>query len=83
MEAYVHIPGTRCRVVEGVIIRAKIQAYEVDDVAQLLNDFELIPEYVADEVDRSEEFLATLLSLAQVYPSLPKGCRRIRVLVGG
>jgi hypothetical protein len=59
------------KALQRLIIQAKIQAYEEagDDLAQFLDDFELVPEYLADDADRTEEFLVTLRGLVQKYPS--------------
>ena len=63
------------RVLQQLIIQAKIKAYEVtgDDPAQFLNDFELVPECLADDSNRADELLVTFRGLSDMYPS----CRRI------
>ena len=63
------------RVLQQLIIQAKIKAYEGtgDDLAQFLDDFELVPECLADDSDRTDELLATFRGLSDIYPS----CRRI------
>jgi hypothetical protein len=38
-------------------------------VAELLNDIELLPEFLADESDRTGEFTEMLHSIARVQPS--------------
>jgi hypothetical protein len=38
-------------------------------LAELLNDVELLPEFLADESDRTGEFLEMLQSIARVHPS--------------
>jgi len=44
-----------------------------DELADLLNDIELLPEFVADDWDRTDEFIETLQGLAEVHPT----CRYI------
>ena len=63
------------RVVASLIGHAKSQAYQAGEsrVAELLNDVELLPEYLADERDRTCEFVEMLQGIAQVNPS----CRYI------
>ena len=63
------------RALQRLIIHAKSQAYEAGQsrVAELLNDVELLPEYLADECDRTGEFVEMLQGIAQVNPS----CRYI------
>ena len=63
------------RALQRLIIHAKSQAYEVGDtrVAELLNDVELLPEYLADEHDRTAEFVEMLQGIARVHPN----CRYI------
>ena len=63
------------RALQRLIVHAKAQAYQAGEsrVAELLNDVELLPEYLADERDRTGEFLEMLQGIAQVNPS----CRYI------
>jgi hypothetical protein len=60
---------------QRLIVHAKSQAYQAGEsrVAELLNDVELLPEYLADERDRTGEFVEMLQGIAQVNPS----CRYI------
>ena len=57
------------RTLQGLIVQAKHQAYEggEDTLAQLLNDIEMLPEFVADEADRTDEFIEMLHGIAQVH----------------
>ena len=59
------------RILQGLIVQAKHQAYEAGEetLAQLLNDIELLPELVADEADRTDEFIEMLHGIAQVHPN--------------
>ena len=63
------------RALQRLIVHAKSQAYQAGEsrVAELLNDVELLPEYLADERDRTGEFVEMLQGIAQVNPS----CRYI------
>ena len=63
------------RALQRLIIHAKAQAYEVKgtEVGALLNDVELLPEFLADEVDRTGDFREMLQGIAQVHPA----CRYI------
>jgi hypothetical protein len=58
-----------------LIVQAKAQAFETGEsrVAELLNDVEMLPDYLADERDRTGEFVEMLQGIAQVHPS----CRYI------
>jgi hypothetical protein len=58
-----------------LIVHAKAQAYEGGEirVAELLNDVEMLPEYLGDERDRTSEFVEMLQGIARVQPS----CRYI------
>jgi len=60
---------------EGLLAVAKAKAYDAgdDELAELLNDIELLPEFVADDWDRTDEFIETLQGLAHVHPT----CRYI------
>lgn len=63
------------RALQRLIIHAKSQAYDVGQaqMAELLNDVELLPEYLADEHDRTGEFVEMLQGIARVHPN----CRYI------
>jgi len=58
-----------------LIIYARAKAYEgnAQAAADFLDGFELIPEYLADDADPSEEIILTLQGMAQSYPE----CRAI------
>ena len=59
------------RVLQRLIVHAKAQAYAAgqDRLAELLNDGELLPEFVADESDRTCEFIEMLQGIARLHPS--------------
>jgi hypothetical protein len=59
------------RALQRLIIHAKSQARQAGEnrVAELLNDVELLPEYLADERDRTCEFVEMLQGIAQMNPS--------------
>jgi hypothetical protein len=63
------------RALQRLIHHAKAEAYGSADpkLAELLNDMELLPEFLADGQDRTEEFVEMLQGIAQVHPS----CRYI------
>jgi hypothetical protein len=63
------------KALQRLIIQAKSEAYQAGEgpVAKLLNDVELLPEYLADEQDRTAEFIEMLEGIAQMHPS----CRYI------
>ncbi len=63
------------KALQRLIVHSKAQAYQSGDtqVADLLNDLELLPEYLADERDCTEEVVDMLQGIAQVHP----GCRYI------
>ena len=63
------------RALQRLIVHPKSQAYQAGEsrVAELLNDVELLPEYLADEGDRTGDFVEMLQGIAQVNPS----CRYI------
>ncbi len=63
------------RALQRLIVHAKSQAYAAGQsgVADLLNDVELLPEFIADERDRTDEFLEMLEGIVQVHPT----CRYI------
>ena len=52
-------------------VYAKAQACGAgqDQLAEWLNDIELLPEFLADESDRTGEFIEMLHSIARVQPS--------------
>jgi hypothetical protein len=60
---------------QRLIIHAKARAYDSGDtqLAALLNDIELLPEYLADPRDRTEEFVEMLTGIVRMHPS----CRYI------
>jgi hypothetical protein len=60
---------------QRLIIHAKARAYDSRDtqLVALLNDIELLPEYLADPRDRAEEFVEMLTGIVRVHPS----CRYI------
>jgi hypothetical protein len=59
------------RALKRLIVHAKSQAQQAGEnrVAELLNDVELLPEYLADERDRTCEFVEMLLGIVQMNPS--------------
>ena len=63
------------RALQRLIVHAKSEAYTVGEsgVAALLNDVEALPEFLADECDRTGAFLEMLQGIVQVHPS----CRYI------
>lgn len=63
------------RALQRLIVHAKAYAYEAGEhhIADLLNDVELLPEFLADPSDRTEEFIEMLQGIAQVHPK----CRYI------
>jgi hypothetical protein len=63
------------RALQRLLVHAKAHAYRAGDarLGELLNDMELLPEFLADERDRLEEFVEMLQGIAQVDPS----CRYI------
>ena len=60
---------------QRLIVHAKSQAYDAGnrELCDFLNDIELLPEYVADEWDRTDDFIEMLQGIAQTHPS----CRYI------
>src|SRR5438105_1728909 len=50
------------KALQRLIIHSKAQAYRTADhnLAELLNDMELLPEFLADGPDRTEEFVEML-----------------------
>ncbi len=67
--------GKAMKALQRLIVHAKAEAHQDADssVADLLNDVELLPEYLADEMDRTQEFIDMLQGIAQTHPS----CRYI------
>jgi hypothetical protein len=63
------------KALQRLIIQAKSQAYDADAtaVAELLNDLELLPEFIADEHDRTGELVEMLQGIARAHPN----CRYI------
>jgi hypothetical protein len=59
------------KALQRLIIHAKTQAYHCGDarLAELLNDIEMLPEYLADERDRTDEFVEMLHSISRVHAS--------------
>jgi hypothetical protein len=59
------------RALQRLIVHAKSQAYAAGQtqVAELLNDVELLPEYLADERDRTGDFVEMLQGIVEVNPS--------------
>jgi hypothetical protein len=59
------------KALQRLIVHAKAQAYQAGEsrVAELLNDVELLPEYLADTRDRTGEFVEMLQGIAQANPS--------------
>jgi hypothetical protein len=59
------------RALQRLIVHAKAQACGAgqDQLAELLNDIELLPEFLADESDRTGEFIEMLHSINRVHPS--------------
>jgi hypothetical protein len=60
---------------QKLITHAKSQAYSggATEVAELLNDIELLPEFLAEDLDRTDQFVEMLESIAQTHPT----CRYI------
>lgn len=58
------------RCLQRLIVVAKQRAYQAgaSDVAELLNDIELLPEMIGDASDRSSEFIEALDGLLAVHP---------------
>jgi hypothetical protein len=61
------------KALQRLIIHSKAQAYVGSQLAELLNDMELLPEFLADGSDRTEEFAEMLQGIARMHPS----CRYI------
>lgn len=59
------------RALQRLIVYAKAQANEAgqERLAELLNDIELLPEFLADEADRTGEFTEMLQGIAHSHPS--------------
>ena len=58
------------RTLQRLIVQAKDQAQELgaESLANLLNDIELLPEFIADEADRTDEFIEMLQGIGQLHP---------------
>lgn len=58
-----------------ILVRAKFMAYEAgaQDVADLLNDAELLPEHLAGDKDMTDDFREVLAGIVQIHPT----CRHI------
>ncbi len=63
------------RALQRLIVHANAQAQAAGQsgVADLLNDIELLPEYIADQRDRTDDLVQMLEGIVQVHP----GCRYI------
>lgn len=63
------------RALQRLIVHAKARAYASGQsgLADLLNDIELLPEYIADPGDRTDDFLQMLEGIVEMHPS----CRYI------
>jgi hypothetical protein len=59
------------RALQRLIVHARGQAHEAgsERLAELLNDMELLPEFLADETDRTSDFVEMLQGIAQMHPS--------------
>ena len=58
------------RALHRLIVSARARAYDGDaeGTAHMLDGFELLPEFLADELDRTDEIVLTLQGLAQAFP---------------
>jgi hypothetical protein len=56
---------------QRLIVYAKDKAYRAGEtqIAELLNDIEMLPEYISDEEDRSGEFAEMLSGIARIDSS--------------
>jgi hypothetical protein len=63
------------KALQRLIVQSKAQAYDSGDarLGELLNDIELLPEYLADARDRTDDFVEMLQGIARMHP----GCRYI------
>ncbi len=63
------------KALQRLIIHSKARAYDSGDLqlAELLNDIELLPEYLANANDRTDEFIEMLQGIVRIHPS----CRYI------
>ena len=59
------------KALQRLIIHSKAQAYNSanHELSELLNDMELLPEFLADSHDCTEEFVDMLQGIARVHPS--------------
>ena len=58
------------RALHRLIIYARARAYDgaAEGAANMLDGFEVLPEFLADELDRTEEIVLTLQGMAQAFP---------------
>jgi hypothetical protein len=56
--------------IRALIIQAKVMASETGEspLADLLNDIELLPDYMAAEQDMTSEFRDVLAGIAEIHP---------------
>jgi hypothetical protein len=59
------------RALQRLIVYAKEQAYQAgqSNLAELLNDVELLPDFLSDDADRTAEFMEMLQGIAQLHPT--------------
>lgn len=53
-----------------LIVYARVRAYDgdADGAANMLDAFELFPEFLADDIDRTDEIVSTLQGMARAFP---------------
>lgn len=70
-----HQAQTALRIIQSLIVSARHEAYQAGarSVGDLLDDIELLPEMLADDADRSQDFQIALEGIAEKHPS----CRYI------
>jgi hypothetical protein len=58
------------RAMHRLLVQAKAEAHDVGltKLADLLNDLEMLPEYLGDERDRTTEFCELLQGIASTHP---------------
>ena len=63
------------KALQRLIIHCKAQAYDCGNtkLGDLLNDIELLPEYIGNDGDHTDEFCEMLQGIARIHPS----CRYI------
>ncbi len=63
------------KALQRLIVCARMRAYDGDasGTADMLDGIELLPEFLADDIDRSEDVAVMLLGVAQSFPE----CRAI------